>query len=39
MIDMRNMPAVIKALTGSIFAAFPDPEETSDPNPANRLES
>jgi hypothetical protein len=39
MIDMRNMPAVIKALTSSVFAAFPDPEETSDPNPANRLES
>jgi hypothetical protein len=39
MIDMHNMPAVIKALTGSIFASFPDPEETSDPNPANRLES
>ena len=39
MIDMRNLPGVIKALTGAIFAAFPDPEETSDPNPANRSEN
>ena len=39
MIDMQNMPAVIKALASSVFNAFPAQEETSDPNPANRLES
>jgi len=39
MIDMRNLPGVIKALTGAIVASFPDQEETSDPNPANRSES
>jgi hypothetical protein len=39
MIDMRNMASVIKALASSVFNAFPEQEETSDPNPVNRSEN
>ena len=39
MIDMRNLLVVLKALPEAIVASFPDQEETSDPNPANRSEN
>jgi hypothetical protein len=33
------MASVIKALASSVFNAFPEQEETSDPNPVNRSEN